>query len=301
LDPVGFHHHTLSKSEHNYSTTDREFLAIVKAVKRFRVCLVGQTFDLITDHRPLTYFNSIDVQDPHGRRGRWMEQLQAYRFTPIYKEGRSGELSMADFLSRVEANGKLPTAGVNLVQWNGEAIAQEQSADPQIQPMYSQLRKFELGPDGILRYLNFKRRKCVENGLGRRLQKLVVVPSSRRWELLKLVHDHDLSGHMGIERSWHKIRQLAWWPHMKDDVREYVKTCELCQRFKRSKQPETAPLQSTQVPLRPFEKIQVDFCGPLPIASDGSSYFLAVQDVFSRFSLLAPTADCTSQSAVAQP
>ena len=51
LKPIAFFHHTLSSAGRNYSNTDRELLAIVIAVKKFRVYLAGNRFDLITDHR----------------------------------------------------------------------------------------------------------------------------------------------------------------------------------------------------------------------------------------------------------
>ncbi|CAB4015926.1 Hypothetical predicted protein [Paramuricea clavata] len=102
LNPVAFFHHTLSSSERNYSTTDRELLAIVLAVKKFRVYLAGKRFDLITDHRALSWINeSLDLNDVGGRRGRWLEFLQQYPFDPIHRAGKSPELAMADYLSRV--------------------------------------------------------------------------------------------------------------------------------------------------------------------------------------------------------
>ena len=105
LNPVAFFHHTLSSSERNYSTTDRELLAIVLAVKKFRVYLAGkrfESFDLITDHRALSWINeSLDLNDVGGRRGRWLEFLQQYPFDPIHRTGKSPELAMADYLSRV--------------------------------------------------------------------------------------------------------------------------------------------------------------------------------------------------------
>ena len=94
LNPVAFFHHTLSSSERNYSTTDRELLAIVLAVKKFRVYLAGQRFDLITDHRALTWINE-------SLNERWLEFLQQYPFNPIHRAGKSPELAMADYLSRV--------------------------------------------------------------------------------------------------------------------------------------------------------------------------------------------------------
>ena len=99
---IAFFHHTLSSAGRNYSTTDRELLAIVLAVKKFRVYLAGIRFDLITDHRALTWINqSLDLNDVQGRRRRCLELLQQYPFNPVHRAGKSPELAMADYLSRV--------------------------------------------------------------------------------------------------------------------------------------------------------------------------------------------------------
>ena len=99
---MAFFHHPFSPSERNYSTTDRELLAIVLAVKKFRIYLAGQRFDLITDHRALTWINeSLELNDVFGWRGRWLEFLQQYPFNPIHCAGKSPVLAMADYLLRV--------------------------------------------------------------------------------------------------------------------------------------------------------------------------------------------------------
>lgn len=51
--PVGYASHSLSKAERNYSQLEREGLACVFGIKRFRQYLFGHPFDLITDHKPL--------------------------------------------------------------------------------------------------------------------------------------------------------------------------------------------------------------------------------------------------------
>ena len=48
LAPVAFLHHALTQAERNYPVTDRELLAMILAIKRFRVYLSSQPFDLIT-------------------------------------------------------------------------------------------------------------------------------------------------------------------------------------------------------------------------------------------------------------
>ena len=106
LKPVAFFHHTLSKSEQNFSATERELLAIVIGVKKFRVYL-GKGFDLITDHQALQWLKSLDPDNETGRRGRWLDFLQQFDMTVTPKRGKSPEMRIADFLSRVRCNGEV--------------------------------------------------------------------------------------------------------------------------------------------------------------------------------------------------
>ena len=81
---------------------------------------------------------------------------------------------------------------------------------------------------------------------------------------------------------------------MKKDVVAYVQGCDSCQLHKRKKLPGRAPLQNTDIPRRPLDKVQIDFCGPYftsrPVP-DGMEHVLAIQDVFSRYCILVPTKD----------
>ncbi|KII67540.1 Retrovirus-related Pol polyprotein from transposon opus [Thelohanellus kitauei] len=74
--PIIFSSRKLSASEANYSTIDREMLAIVWSVKKLRYYLLGRKFIIHTDHNPLKYLASF--QDSHGRRARWLTILQEY-------------------------------------------------------------------------------------------------------------------------------------------------------------------------------------------------------------------------------
>ena len=104
LIPCAFYHHALSKSEINYSATEKELLAIVLAVKKFRVYL-GKKFKLITDHQALRWLKSLNPENETGRRGRWLDLLQQFDMEVVAKRGRSPEMKIADFLSRVTMSG----------------------------------------------------------------------------------------------------------------------------------------------------------------------------------------------------
>lgn len=56
LYPVAYHSRKFSNTEANYSTTDREMLAIIDSLRHFKYCLLGRTFKVCTDHKPIVYY-----------------------------------------------------------------------------------------------------------------------------------------------------------------------------------------------------------------------------------------------------
>lgn len=67
--PIAFASRTLNKSEENYSTIEKELLAVVWACKYFRPYLYGRPFILYTDHKPLTY--GLNLKGPNNRLIHW--------------------------------------------------------------------------------------------------------------------------------------------------------------------------------------------------------------------------------------
>jgi len=63
----------LNSAEQNYSTIERELLAIVYCVNYFSPYFFGRKFQLVIDHKPLVWLNS--VKDPSSRLVRWRLKL----------------------------------------------------------------------------------------------------------------------------------------------------------------------------------------------------------------------------------
>ena len=95
--PVAFASRKLKGPELNYSTVEKECLAIVWAVQKFSRYLYGKEFRLETDHEPLVYLNSSKVTNP--RLMRWALMLQPYRFS--LEAIRGCDNVGADYLSRI--------------------------------------------------------------------------------------------------------------------------------------------------------------------------------------------------------
>ena len=52
---VKFHSRSLNSAERNYSTHDKEMLAIINCLKKWQPVLTGTRFDILTNHAPLTH------------------------------------------------------------------------------------------------------------------------------------------------------------------------------------------------------------------------------------------------------
>jgi hypothetical protein len=74
---------------------------------------------------------------------------------------------------------------------------------------------------------------------------------------------------------------------MMEDIKEYVKGCETCQKTKIDRQKRAAPLNPNQVPEKPWQIITMDIIGPLPV-SQGFDGILVVIDRFTKMARYLP-------------
>ena len=101
--PIAFASRTLNNHEINYSTTEKELLAIVWAVKYFRPYLYGKQFELKTDHQPLKWLHTKYLgKDLSPRLQRWILSLGEYNMKIEYLKGKDNKI--ADFLSRINTD-----------------------------------------------------------------------------------------------------------------------------------------------------------------------------------------------------
>lgn len=112
----------------------------------------------------------------------------------------------------------------------------------------------------------------------------VVVPTSHRFQVLSLAHDHPWSGHLGITKTYDRVLRHFFWPGLKTDVVNYCRTCHVCQVVGKPNQViPPAPLCPIPVMGEPFERIIVDCVGPLPKTKTGNQFLLTVMCASTRF------------------
>ena len=94
--PLAYHSEVLKGRSLHLSTYEKEFLALVKAVRKWRLYLIGKPFIIKTDHQSLKYLFEQRIGTPTQQK--WITKLLGYSFLVEYKHG--SENKAADALSR---------------------------------------------------------------------------------------------------------------------------------------------------------------------------------------------------------
>ena len=279
---------TLSAAEKNYATIEKECLAVVWAVRKFRHYLIGARFTLKTDHKPLEWLESARTSRAHSQRlERWSLELRAYEFDVIYKPGVTNQ--NADALSRRP----ISLVALHSPMKNSD-LAQAQQQDTVLGKVYEQLEN-DAAPPTTREWTKYplKRYKQIwsqlvllDAVLCRKVNSptmtdeklLVVVPKSKQLEFLKSAHEE--SGHQGIDRTMARLSEIVYWVGMGRDVGRHCRYCTRCQVTK-SPESKPAPLQPV-IATRPWELVAIDIL-KVPMSSKGNQYLLVAQDYFSKW------------------
>ena len=96
---------TLTKSEQQYSTIQKECLAAVYAMKQFRHYLLGHPFQLVTDHAPLQW---LSAQKMEGLLCRWALTMEEYSFDIVYRKGSLNAMLMPYHVYQLLLRQQLP-------------------------------------------------------------------------------------------------------------------------------------------------------------------------------------------------
>ncbi|GJP31022.1 hypothetical protein CLOM_g7819 [Closterium sp. NIES-68] len=268
LQPITYESRKMQSAEHNYPVHDKEMLAIVHAFKIWRCYLTGADVTVQTDHKSLQYLRAQPNLNP--RQIRWLDYLESnFTYKITYKKGAN---NIADALSRPSAQ----LAAVLVAQSNpllSGLFTHGYSTDP-----------FFVN-DGHLPITTRKGVYYLRSGTDR-----IWVPSYRllRELLIQEVHDSNLSGHFGVDKTLKALQRFYYWPDMVTDVQRYVAACPICQQMKSSHQRPTGLLQPLEPPQRPWQHVTMDFVTGLPAGPSRNDAVLVVVDRLTKMAHFAP-------------
>ncbi|UYV66946.1 K02A2.6-like [Cordylochernes scorpioides] len=125
--------------------------------------------------------------------------------------------------------------------------------------------------------------------------KQIVIPPVLRDTILERCHDSPIGGHLSVEKTLYAVLSHYYWKGAMSDVRRYVKTCPVCaENNGRLKKAPNMPIQPAKYP---FERLCVDFVGPLTLSRNRNRYLLVFIDAFTRYAEVIPVRDCTAETA----
>jgi len=293
--PVGYWSRFLNAAERNYSSTEREYLAVVWASLLLRPYIEGTLFTVRSDHTALKWMLHMD--GAHGRLARWRLRWAEIDYVVQTRPGASHHA--ADTMSRNSTptvnDGAIPDAVPCLALPNSSAAWQ---LPPQTKGgLLSPLTLAELldgqAQDGRCREVpaamdsNDKSRFREDpNGLLVRTAPLygaaqVYVPTHMRYGVMMREHYLPQAGHPEANKMYTSMRRWFCWASMVVDVYAFVASCTQCARNDVCKRRKTNYLK-TLPPTEPLTDLCMDLLAPLPKTAAGNEHLLVIVDRFSK-------------------
>nr|GEZ41545.1 reverse transcriptase domain-containing protein [Tanacetum cinerariifolium] len=249
--PIHYASKTMTEAETNYTTIEKEMLAVVYAFEKFRSYLIMNKSIVYIDHSALKYL--FAKKDAKARLLQWILLLQEFDFKVVDTKG--AENYAADYLSRLEnpyenvfdpkeINETFPLETINVKHYFWD--------DPYL---------FKTCADQVIR-------RCVAG------QEAV--------DILTAYHNGPTGGHYGANYTAKKDFDSGfYWPTIYKDAFELVKNYDSCQRQGKISQKDEMPQNAIQV-YEIFDVWGIDFMGPFP-KSKGNKYILVAVDYLSKW------------------
>ena len=266
--PIAFFSAKLSNAELNYSTLDKELLAIHRAFRKFHHFLAERPFICQTDHQPLINALTKSQDQWTGRRQRQLSEISSYQCTLVYIKGSTN--SVADALSRnppIDNQTELLSAISLGISY--EEIAKAQDNDEELQ---------ELINNKSLKWVHFNingNRLSCDTSTGRPRP---FIPKSLRQQVFLVTHN---LSHPSAKVTAMLISERYIWKNMKSEVKRMAQGCLNCQKSKINKNIESGIKPYPQTSNR-LSHIHMDVVGPLP-PSRGYTYLLTIIDRATRW------------------
>ena len=302
MHPMAYASRSLTKAEKNYSITELEALAVLYGLVHFRHFVHGRPVTVKSDHHALCYLKNADQST--SRLTRWAIKLQEFDYQVIYKNGKAH--TDADCLSR---NPVLPAPeeesdlfDVPTFLLDNVDIRFEQQKDPGLQQLIQIIEDPENNESTIALRRKSKNFTLIngvlykKNAIPSGNDNLLVVPHHLKHEILFAHHSEPLAGHLGIAKTFHRIKGRFYWDAMQSDVEKFVKGCADCQARKGEQHKKPAGLlKPIQVGL-PFDRVAIDILGPFPKSKRGNVVIVVATDYATRWAETRAMANAKAES-----
>ncbi|GJR51102.1 transposon ty3-G gag-pol polyprotein [Tanacetum coccineum] len=197
--PIAYLSKSLAPKHQLLSTYEKEFLAVLLALEKWRGYLLDKHFVIKTDHYSLKYLLDQRITTPAQMK--WLPKLMGYDYEVVYKQGKDN--AVADALSRREDVGVLFTLSTTSISTDlYQRIVASWTTDDHLKSIIADLAR---GKD--MKHYVFTNNQLLRKG------KLVVGnDEALRKDLLSSYHNGAIGGHSGVKATTHKICLLQPLP-----------------------------------------------------------------------------------------
>ena len=268
--PVAYASRSRTEAESRYGQIEKELLAVQFSLDRFNQYTYGKKVTIEPDHKLLEAIVKTPLATAPPRLLRILLPMQKYEYALEHKPGR--ELVLPDMLSRVPlpepAHDNIKeeiSLHVHLVASSllvskskleelREATANAQSLRELKETMKSGWpEKKSQTPASIRVYWDARDKLSELDSIILKGDRILVPPSMRK-EMLDIIHQ----GHMGIEKSKRRARDVLYWPGINSQIIDKIARCTICLEHQRQNTKE--PMIPFRIPSKPWEMVATDIC-----------------------------------------
>jgi transposase InsO family protein len=266
LHPVYFWSRKTNDAQRKYHSYELEVLAVIEAIKRFRVYLLGIKFTIVTDCAAFTM--TMNKKDLSTRVARWALLLEEFNYSIIHRPGM--QMKHCDALSRN------PIAMIVQNEFFGK-LRKAQERDDQLRAIMKILHDQPYEGYLIDKNLLYKE----ENG-----QNLLVIPTGMQEQIIKNAHEN---GHFASKKTSELISREYYIPKLENKIKKVIANCIPCILAERKTGKQEGLLHPIPKGDKPLQVYHADHVGPLDSTKKGYRYLLVIIDGFSKFVWLHPT------------
>lgn len=267
--PVQYMSYKTSEAERKCHSYELEVLAIIKAVQKFRVYLLGIRFKLVTDCK--AFQKTFKKKEFIPKVARWALSLEEFDFEVEHRPGER--------MKHVDALSRYPVICIEDTLLQNIRKKQEEEERLRLIRLVVEKEPYE---DYILENNILMKRVNDKN--------VIVLPTSMQANIIRKTHEN---GHFSVRKVAEKIKEEFYIPGLIEKIEKIISCCALCILAERKQGKKEGQLQP--IPKRPLETYHVDYLGPMTTSSKAYKHILVVIDGFSKFVWLYPTKTTTAR------
>lgn len=215
---MAYYSKALGINNQKLSIYEKEFLAIMMAIDKWRPYLLRGPFVIKTDHKSLCHLDDQTLGSELQRKA--MTKLIGLQYKFQYKKGV--ENKSADALSRVGHFFSLQAILVAQPVWVQEVL-NSYVVDDQAQALLTELAISSPNTAGF----------SLSHGLIKKNGRIWLgCNSAIQTKIILAFHDSALGGHSGIQATYQWVKKLFLWKGLKKSVEEFIQQCSICQKAK---------------------------------------------------------------------